>query len=109
MRFMATRPGHRGFTIRSRIACLIRRKGIRSRLIPGQPALAPLSVQCHFRRMSDDAKTSTMVAELLDATRRGDAAAYDRLLPLLYNELRAIAGRHMRGERPDHTLQPTAL
>jgi RNA polymerase sigma-70 factor (ECF subfamily) len=59
--------------------------------------------------MSDDANTSTMVAELLDATRRGDAAAYDRLLPLLYNELRAIAGRHMRGERPDHTLQPTAL
>lgn len=59
--------------------------------------------------MSDDANTSTMVAELLDATRRGDAAAYDRLLPLLYNELRAIAGKHMRGERPDHTLQPTAL
>jgi RNA polymerase sigma-70 factor (ECF subfamily) len=59
--------------------------------------------------MSDDANTSTMVAELLDATRRGDAAAYDRLLPLLYNELRAIAGNHMRGERPDHTLQPTAL
>ncbi|MBA2683348.1 MAG: sigma-70 family RNA polymerase sigma factor [Gemmatimonadaceae bacterium] len=59
--------------------------------------------------MSDDAITSTMVAELLDATRRGDAAAYDRLLPLLYSELRAIAGRHMRGERPDHTLQPTAL
>lgn len=50
-----------------------------------------------------------MVSELLDATRRGDAAAYDRLLPLLYAELRAIAGRHMRGERPDHTLQPTAL
>jgi RNA polymerase sigma factor (TIGR02999 family) len=59
--------------------------------------------------MSDDANTSTMVTELLDATRRGDVAAYDRLLPLLYNELRAIAGRHMRGERPDHTLQPTAL
>ncbi|MDQ2929349.1 MAG: sigma-70 family RNA polymerase sigma factor [Gemmatimonadota bacterium] len=59
--------------------------------------------------MSDDASTSAMVSELLDATRRGDAAAYDRLLPLLYAELRAIAGRHMRGERPDHTLQPTAL
>jgi RNA polymerase sigma factor (TIGR02999 family) len=59
--------------------------------------------------MSEDASTSTMVAELLDATRRGDAAAYDRLLPILYTELRAIAGHHMRGERPDHTLQPTAL
>ena len=59
--------------------------------------------------MGDDANTSATVAELLNATRRGDAAAYDRLLPLLYAELRAIAGKHMRGERPDHTLQPTAL
>jgi RNA polymerase sigma-70 factor (ECF subfamily) len=59
--------------------------------------------------MSDDAKTSATVAELLDAMRRGDVGAYDRLLPLLYDELRSIAGRHMRREREDHTLQPTAL
>src|SRR5207249_3677836 len=31
------------------------------------------------------------------------------LLPLVYEELRALAGRKMRQERPDHTLQPTAL
>lgn len=30
-------------------------------------------------------------------------------MPLVYNELRRVAGRYMRGERPDHTLQPTAL
>ncbi|MEP6690355.1 MAG: sigma-70 family RNA polymerase sigma factor [Gemmatimonadaceae bacterium] len=46
---------------------------------------------------------------MLDDARRGDSSAFDRLLPLLYTELRGIAQRHMRGERPDHTLQPTAL
>ena len=39
----------------------------------------------------------------------GDKAALDRLLPLVYAELRRIAQKHLRGERPGHTLQPTAL
>jgi RNA polymerase sigma factor (TIGR02999 family) len=39
----------------------------------------------------------------------GSEAARDQLLPLLYRELRGIAARSMRSERPDHTLQPTAL
>ncbi len=39
----------------------------------------------------------------------GDKAALDRLLPLVYTELRRIAQKHLRGERPGHTLQPTAL
>ena len=39
----------------------------------------------------------------------GDRAAADALLPLLYDELRRIAGAHMQHERRDHTLQPTAL
>jgi RNA polymerase sigma-70 factor, ECF subfamily len=38
-----------------------------------------------------------------------DRAALDALLPAVYSELRALAGRYLRGERPDHTLQPTAL
>jgi RNA polymerase sigma factor (TIGR02999 family) len=49
------------------------------------------------------------VTDLLAASRQGDPNAIDRLLPLLYQELHTIADRHMRGERPDHTLQPTAL
>lgn len=49
------------------------------------------------------------VTQLLDAARGGDGRAMDRLLVVLYDELHAIAARHMRGERPDHTLQPTAL
>jgi DNA-directed RNA polymerase specialized sigma24 family protein len=40
---------------------------------------------------------------------RGEAAAFDRLLPLVHGELRRLAQRYMRHERPDHTLQATAL
>ena len=39
----------------------------------------------------------------------GDSSAASELLPLLYEELHALAGRQMRGERADHTLQATAL
>ncbi len=39
----------------------------------------------------------------------GDKAALDQLVPLVYAELRRIAQKHLRGERPGHTLQPTAL
>ncbi|HEV8239839.1 MAG TPA: sigma-70 family RNA polymerase sigma factor [Thermoanaerobaculia bacterium] len=46
---------------------------------------------------------------LLRAWREGDAAAADELLPLVYDELRRIAGQRMRAERGGHTLQPTAL
>lgn len=39
----------------------------------------------------------------------GDKQALDRLFPLIYDELRQIARRHLRGERHDHTLNTTAL
>ena len=39
----------------------------------------------------------------------GDRDALDRLMPIIYDELRRIAKRHFRRERPDNTLQPTAL
>ena len=39
----------------------------------------------------------------------GDPKAASRLMPLVYDELRALAARYMRRERPDHSLQPTAL
>ena len=47
--------------------------------------------------------------ELLLAWGRGDAAAFERLVPLVHHELRRMAQRYMRRERPDHTLQATAL
>lgn len=46
---------------------------------------------------------------LLQQAKEGDQAAYDRVLPMVYAELRDIAARHMRRERESHTLQPTAL
>jgi RNA polymerase sigma factor (TIGR02999 family) len=49
------------------------------------------------------------VTQLLEDARHGDPQALDRLLPLVYAELHRIAESHMRSERPDHTLQPTAL
>jgi RNA polymerase sigma factor (TIGR02999 family) len=51
----------------------------------------------------------TEVTALLIAWRNGDQSALARLLPLVYGELHALAGRYMRGERDDHTLQTTAL
>src|SRR5579862_2409996 len=46
---------------------------------------------------------------LLRDLANGDKAALDRLIPLVYDELRRIADGQLRRERPGHTLQPTAL
>jgi RNA polymerase sigma factor (TIGR02999 family) len=56
-----------------------------------------------------DSPDAGVVTQLLLQWRAGDAAALDRLMPLVYAELRQLAERHMRGERPGHTLQPTAV
>ena len=49
------------------------------------------------------------VCELLRAWSDGDTSALERLTPFVYEELHRLAGRYMRGERPDHSLQTTAL
>ncbi len=49
------------------------------------------------------------LTEQLIAWSEGDPAALDVLMPRIYDELHQMARRHMRGERPDHTLQTTAL
>jgi RNA polymerase sigma-70 factor (ECF subfamily) len=49
------------------------------------------------------------VTRLLKAMRAGDAMAEQNLLPLVYEELHRLARSYMRRERPDHTLQATAL
>jgi DNA-directed RNA polymerase specialized sigma24 family protein len=53
--------------------------------------------------------TGPEVTELLHSWSRGDAAALERLVPLILDDLRRIARRHLRGERDGHTLEPTAL
>jgi RNA polymerase sigma factor (TIGR02999 family) len=49
------------------------------------------------------------VTKLLKAMARGDPDAASKLLPLVYGELHRLASSYMRNERPDHTLQATAL
>jgi RNA polymerase sigma factor (TIGR02999 family) len=49
------------------------------------------------------------VTSLLNQMAEGDKEAAQRLYPLVYNELRGIAARYLRRERPNHTLEPTAL
>jgi len=54
-------------------------------------------------------KVSSLVPELLERLRGGDESALNQLISALYTELHRIAARQVHGERPDHTLQPTAL
>ena len=49
------------------------------------------------------------VTQLLVAWSQGEKAALEKLMPLMYKELRQLAHRYMSRERPDHTLQTTAL
>lgn len=49
------------------------------------------------------------ISKLLIDWRDGDATALDRLVPLVYRELRRLAGYYMRRQRADHTLQTSAL
>ena len=52
---------------------------------------------------------STEITALLVQWSRGDHAALERLLPMIYDECRRIASRQLRHEHRDHTLDPTAL
>jgi RNA polymerase sigma factor (TIGR02999 family) len=49
------------------------------------------------------------VTELIIELSNGKRDAVDRLLPLIYDELKRVAANYLRRERSDHTLQPTAL
>lgn len=51
----------------------------------------------------------TDITQLLNNAQAGDKTALDRLLPIVYQELRRVAANQLRGERENHTLQATAL
>jgi RNA polymerase sigma factor (TIGR02999 family) len=53
--------------------------------------------------------SSEGVTQLLIDWGKGDQAALEKLMPLVYNELRRLASNYLRRERGEHTLQPTAL
>src|SRR6266478_8724006 len=59
--------------------------------------------------MDEPSVSPHRVTQLLAEWSNGDSAALAQLTPLIYEELRRIAHRHMGGQRPDHTLQTTAL
>jgi RNA polymerase sigma factor (TIGR02999 family) len=57
---------------------------------------------------NNQAGTESITRLLIELT-EGNHNAVDALLPLIYDELRSLAANYLRRERPDHTLQPTAL
>ena len=59
--------------------------------------------------MDEPSVSQHRVTQLLEQWSHGDDAALAELTPLVYEDLRCLAHRHMGGERPDHTLQTTAL
>ena len=54
-------------------------------------------------------RSSEGITQLLIDWGQGDQAALEKLMPLVYSELRRLAGNYLRRERAEHTLQPTAL
>jgi RNA polymerase sigma-70 factor, ECF subfamily len=64
---------------------------------------------CSYHGRVRSSPTTDTVSRFVDEAGHGDPAALEQLLKLVYDELHTIAGRHLRRERPGHTLQPTAL
>jgi len=52
---------------------------------------------------------ATSLTQLLQRSREGDHSAMDTLMPLVYQELRRLAGNYLRAQSAGHSLQPTAL
>src|SRR5882762_2126398 len=59
--------------------------------------------------MDEPSASQHRVTQLLEQWSHGDDAALAELTPLIYEDLRRLAHHHMGGQRPDHTLQTTAL
>jgi RNA polymerase sigma-70 factor, ECF subfamily len=59
--------------------------------------------------MAEVSPPSGEITRLLGGLRKGDPRAWDRLMPIVYDELRRQASAHLRKERPGHVLQTTAL
>jgi RNA polymerase sigma-70 factor, ECF subfamily len=72
----------------------------------GDRFLPPLN---HSHRCTSVHPTDSEVTTLLGAISNGDASAMDRLLPVIYDELKRLAAAQLRRERDGHTLSATAL
>jgi len=69
--------------------------------------VAAILLAFHAHEMPENPRGD--VTQLLAQWSGGDRAALDQLVPAVYAELRRMAARYLRQERPQHTLQPTAL
>jgi RNA polymerase sigma factor (TIGR02999 family) len=79
---------------------------------PEAPITAGLPKKVWVGRLTEAEQVATVardVTALLHRWGGGDKTALDQLAPILYEELQRIARSYMLNERPDHTLQPTAL
>jgi RNA polymerase sigma-70 factor, ECF subfamily len=70
---------------------------------------AIIGAQLRMGAAGSSGSASTDVTQLLRAWREGDKSALDRLTPIVYQDLRRLARRHLLAERPGHSLQTTAL
>ncbi len=52
---------------------------------------------------------TSQITQILEEIKAGDRSAFEKLVPLVYDELRELAASHLKRERKNHTLQPTAL
>src|SRR5260370_30992229 len=75
------------------------------------PTRVPANAHSGANYMDTPEKTGNehLITSLLLDWSKGDQAAYEQLVPLIYDELHRIARRQMSKERPGHTLQPSAL
>ena len=84
-------------------------------MMPRRSRHAAMAVPCYTGRPSEPFTSvlpkpmSSAVTRILSAIHEGDARAADRLLPLVYQELRKLAAERFSREKPGHSLQATAL
>jgi RNA polymerase sigma-70 factor (ECF subfamily) len=60
-------------------------------------------------KLATEMQSQAGITQLLTRWSNGDQTALDKLMPMVYSELRRLANNYLRRERRDHTLQPTAL
>jgi len=72
-------------------------------------AAAPTTISLAWAKINMSSAPSKQVTQLLAEWRGGNPQALDHLMPLVYDELRRLAQHYLRSERPEHTLQATAL
>jgi RNA polymerase sigma-70 factor, ECF subfamily len=68
-----------------------------------------LNICCKLSARTAHMQASEGITQLLIDWEKGDQAALEKLMPLVYSELRRLASNYLRRERGEHTLQPTAL